>query len=116
LSSTPRQSDSSERSCLGCGHILDHLPEPRCPECGREFNPDNPRTFSSCQRTRRRWLRPAGLILAAWPLVALAAIYANWISAWITLGHRPRSSLDDPFMISEFHDWLSINPAINERA
>ncbi len=27
------------KRCLTCGYILDHLPEPRCPECGRAFNP-----------------------------------------------------------------------------
>jgi hypothetical protein len=26
------------KRCLGCGYILEHLPEPRCPECGREFD------------------------------------------------------------------------------
>jgi hypothetical protein len=26
-------------SCLGCGYLLYGLPEPRCPECGRAFDP-----------------------------------------------------------------------------
>ena len=29
------------KRCLGCGYILDGLPEPRCPECGRAFNGDD---------------------------------------------------------------------------
>lgn len=33
------------KRCLGCGYILDHLPEPRCPECGRGFDPDDPATY-----------------------------------------------------------------------
>jgi hypothetical protein len=31
--------------CIGCGYPLRALPEPRCPECGREFDPGDPRTF-----------------------------------------------------------------------
>ncbi|MEW6251117.1 MAG: hypothetical protein AB1716_10755 [Planctomycetota bacterium] len=33
------------KRCLGCGYILDGLPEPRCPECGRWFDPGNPDTY-----------------------------------------------------------------------
>lgn len=37
---TPSISASSTPSiwCKSCGYVLDHLPEPRCPECGRAFN------------------------------------------------------------------------------
>lgn len=31
--------------CLKCGYILDGLPENRCPECGRPFNPTDDRTY-----------------------------------------------------------------------
>lgn len=27
--------------CLGCGYNLKALPEPRCPECGTAFNPND---------------------------------------------------------------------------
>jgi hypothetical protein len=33
------------KRCLDCGYILDGLPEPRCPECGRAFDPDKPETY-----------------------------------------------------------------------
>jgi hypothetical protein len=33
------------RRCLGCGYILEHLPEPRCPECGRGFDLGDPATY-----------------------------------------------------------------------
>lgn len=33
------------KRCLGCGYILNHLPEPRCPECGRAFDPHDARTY-----------------------------------------------------------------------
>ncbi len=38
--------------CLGCLYILDGLPENRCPECGRSFERDDPRTFSTRKRTK----------------------------------------------------------------
>ena len=31
--------------CLRCFYILDGLPEPRCPECGLEFSPEDPSTY-----------------------------------------------------------------------
>ena len=34
------------KRCLGCGYILDGLPEPRCPECGRGFDPDDASTYA----------------------------------------------------------------------
>lgn len=42
---------------------------------------------------------------AAWaasfyPLSPIVFLYATWFTAWIVLGHRPRSSLDDPKYIS----------------
>jgi hypothetical protein len=33
------------KRCLNCGYILEYLPEPRCPECGRGFDPDDARTY-----------------------------------------------------------------------
>jgi hypothetical protein len=32
-------------SCLGCGYLLRELPAPRCPECGRPFDPHDPDTM-----------------------------------------------------------------------
>ncbi len=36
------------RYCLGCRYPLDLLPENRCPECGRAFDPCDPATFAPC--------------------------------------------------------------------
>ena len=33
--------------CLGCDYQLDHLSSRRCPECGREFDPADPSTFTT---------------------------------------------------------------------
>ena len=38
--------------CLGCGYSLRGLPGPMCPECGRTFNPGDPKTF---QDTSKPW-------------------------------------------------------------
>lgn len=40
--------------CLGCGYRLYALPESRCPECGRVFDPCNPSTFRTPRS--RAWL------------------------------------------------------------
>lgn len=32
--------------CLGCSYCLEGLSEPRCPECGRGFDPNKPNTFA----------------------------------------------------------------------
>ena len=33
--------------CLRCGYVLEGLPEPRCPECGRPFDLNNPATYNT---------------------------------------------------------------------
>lgn len=33
------------KRCLKCRYILDNLPEPRCPECGLGFDPQDPATY-----------------------------------------------------------------------
>ncbi len=35
------------KRCLTCYYVLDQLPEPRCPECGREFDPGVPSTYTT---------------------------------------------------------------------
>lgn len=36
----------SIKRCLDCGYSLQGLPENRCPECGRSFDPNDPETFA----------------------------------------------------------------------
>ena len=72
--------------CLACGYPLSYLPENRCPECGRPFNPTDPRTMSLAKPLKpwqRRLLKPT-----SWPTVTfaiLAAILMAWLSGWPTL-------------------------------
>jgi hypothetical protein len=81
--------------CLGCGYVLDGLPQPRCPECGREFDRHNARTFSNGVRrpgTLRRAAASCVFWLAgAWALFLLgltvygslfAAVLAAVVAVW----------------------------------
>lgn len=52
--------------CVGCGHILEGLPENRCPECGQVFDPDDPRTLAPPPE-RGRWYLAA--MAVCWVLV-----------------------------------------------
>ena len=42
--------------CLDCGYDLHGLPESRCPECGRAFDPDDSTTFLCSQVDGRKYL------------------------------------------------------------
>ena len=56
--------------CLDCRYPLKGLLEHRCPECGREFNPDDPSTFDS-GLVRRRPSLFAVLLIATCSFVAV---------------------------------------------
>ena len=47
MPATDSNNATPHKRCLGCGYILDGLPENRCPECGREFDPDDHATFTA---------------------------------------------------------------------
>lgn len=59
---------SDLRYCRLCGYILEGLPEHRCPECGRPFDPTDPHTYA------RRLQSGLGLLITA--LVADGLIVA----------------------------------------
>ncbi len=67
--------EPDHKRCLGCGYILDGLPEPRCPECGRGFDPNDALTYTIKERRRSGW---AALVAA---LVACAAHTTAYLSA-----------------------------------
>ncbi len=52
--------------CLACGYILEHLTEPRCPECGRPFDPHDSTTYR-CLRdpSAEVWLAALALAITA---------------------------------------------------
>lgn len=49
-------------------------------------------------------LMAAAMAGSLYPLLLPCSLYATWFTAWLVLGHRPRSSFDDP---------LSISPIVN---
>jgi hypothetical protein len=65
--------DDSNARCLSCGYLLRGLTENRCPECGRPFDPNDPRTVNLGRQVgpvARLWLRPPG-----WPLNVMCAFW-----------------------------------------
>lgn len=78
----PPTTSPPPRRCLRCGYVLEYLPEPRCPECGRTFDPADPRTF------RRDGPRPF-----EWQLTLLVAVVDMlmlpvcwWLVHWMSAG------------------------------
>ena len=66
MSAVSSRTDRQKR-CLSCSYLLVGLPENRCPECGRTFDPSDPTTFCwADERRNKLWLVFAmyGLALA----------------------------------------------------
>ena len=78
--------------CLGCSYVLDGLPEDRCPECARPFDPQDPRTFRrTCSPHAGRWkvfFEPTRFGMIA--CIVLPAIIALLISLILPLLQRLR--------------------------
>ncbi|MFN0131148.1 MAG: hypothetical protein ACKVW3_01230 [Phycisphaerales bacterium] len=87
--------------CRDCTYDLRSLAEPRCPECGRVFDPTDPRTFALRPRTvASRWPFAVGLVAAAWPLITHTMFLATSLVARASLGHWPRPNFDYPGSVS----------------
>ena len=46
-------------------------------------------------------------LVVVYPVVVVAAFYAEWLYAWLVLGHQPRPSIDDPKDVPS-SGWLSV--------
>jgi hypothetical protein len=71
--------------CLDCNYSLKGLPQNRCPECGRQFNLDDSRTFNSERPLRwidRQLLKPIG-----WPMFTSVALLS---CGYLYLGFFPK--------------------------
>jgi hypothetical protein len=66
--------------CLRCNYDLGGLPEPRCPECGRGFDPGDPATFRRVPRTRNEAL--VVIVIYLLPLL---------LSLWMGMTTHPTS-------------------------
>lgn len=74
------------KRCLNCGYIVDGLSDNRCPECGRAFDPDNPKTY---WRTRRSGIKQLVSSLLGCYLLAMAmgAVVMSWFAVrWTMAG------------------------------
>jgi hypothetical protein len=82
MTQTDTQEDAAVGLCWECGYPLKGLPTPRCPECGRPFDPADPATMNMGEHVgafAARLLRPPG-----WPLytaTACAALVSVWAAA-----------------------------------
>lgn len=81
---TTVESESSLTYCRRCGYALAGLTEPRCPECGRAFDPNDPRTVA---RRPDQWHRSLRNRRAAVVLGLLAAALVSFYT-WLYLGWR----------------------------
>ncbi len=70
--------------CRSCSYDLAHWADPRCPECGREIDPTDPRSYLSKPINGKRWLIISVIAFcgaASGPLVV-------WFSdrGWVPIG------------------------------
>jgi hypothetical protein len=91
-------SKTTDAFCLGCGYSLRELTDPRCPECGRGFDPDDARTMSLGRPLWQwqRWLlRPLGWRTISLALLGTAGLV--YLSRWPGLSPEPWSVLRGEF-------------------
>src|SRR5262249_49858822 len=68
---TPDSEPAGAPRCLGCFYVLTGLTESRCPECGRKFNLNDPKTFTRKPPFLRWHFWLPGLALASGIAIAL---------------------------------------------
>lgn len=81
--------------CWECGYSLRGLPMPRCPECGRGFNPADETTMNMGVEvgTAKKWImRPPG-----WPFHVLT-LGAVLLSLWACVMPAPTDVFVDPIV------------------
>ena len=66
--------------CRTCGYILVGLPSNRCPECGGDFDPANPKTFLTHPRRiiLRRFIKIGVVLLCLIAPLAAYVAYLDW--------------------------------------
>jgi hypothetical protein len=79
--------DPDPKRCLGCGYILDGLPEPRCPECARGFDPADPKSYLARQRSGR----PLKIVAYSGAAVLVYGRIAVYLSGDVSAGDPPES-------------------------
>ena len=76
--------------CLGCYYDLRNLPERRCPECGRGFDPGDCRTFSATPSPERlvKLINRAGTMLSELPNPAPAPNAMSFVRQYAELARE----------------------------
>src|SRR5688572_14959917 len=69
--------------CMGCGYALRGLADPRCPECGREFDPDDWTTVREPgpAGTGRVAAEKTWGVLGSTPAIAVLIALLGWATA-----------------------------------
>jgi hypothetical protein len=100
--------------CKKCGYALDGLSEPRCPECGREFDPAQRRTY----RRKPPWSRLQVNIIRASVSILLAIVsqivvlywrpVLEWPARW-KISRNPNLAIakERPWAPTSYHTWYS---------
>jgi hypothetical protein len=71
--------------CLSCNYDLRNLPDNRCPECGREFDPNDASTFlDPVSRRKRLWIEA---------LIVCALTYVLLLTQCLLSGFREQNEL-----------------------
>ncbi len=70
--------------CLRCGYCLRGLSRPRCPECARVFDPEDPDTYATEELA---WYEDHAPLLGFFGGVALAVLGGG--SWWLLMGTLP---------------------------
>lgn len=83
------------KSCLGCGYILDYLPENRCPECGLCFDPDDVYSFGP-RKIMGSKFSDGTLFLFAAVLTIVVLPFSGYSYPWVSLA----AILTDGFVVS----------------
>lgn len=69
----PYAMDPDRRYCLDCGYKLMGLAEPRCPDCGRPFDPNDPHTFAFSPEQVNLW--GLGWWIIKWSILCIAILF-----------------------------------------
>jgi hypothetical protein len=108
----PTMHDLSSALCLCCNYPLKGLGQPRCPECGHAFEPQDVRTYNTGKplgRVARWWLKPTGVwIIAAAGVAGVLLIAARtWMRHWsISYGYCGYTTVHVPQWTGVYFDWL----------
>ncbi len=102
------RSSHRNSSCLDCGYTLTGLTDPRCPECGRAFDPADPDSYWHPDRVRFRpvdWSSPPSLtanrVFAFFTFVILigASEPVNFRYGWVACILFPALPIMVPILI-----------------